>query len=81
MLKRLGKISIGDIGGRKRRFCCGSGLAVIASRLVIRYYKKRTTGGGFGIVWDYSCNPRINLFPHIELNSGYGKKCYKMTTK
>jgi hypothetical protein len=33
------------------------------------------------IVWDYSCNPRINSFIRKGLNSGYGKKCYKMTTK
>ena len=49
-MKRGGIFRVGDIGGEGLLFCCGSGLAGIASRWGIRHYEKRTMGGGFGIV-------------------------------
>jgi hypothetical protein len=80
-VKRGGIFRVGDIGGEGLLFYCGSGLAGIASRLSRRHYKNWMQADGFGIVWDYSCNPRINSFLYKGLNSGYGKICYKMTTK
>ena len=37
-MKRGGIFRVGDIGGRKRGFYCGSGLAGIASLLAVRHY-------------------------------------------
>jgi hypothetical protein len=46
-LKRLGKISISDIGGEGLLFCCGSGLAGIASRWGRRHYENWMRADGF----------------------------------